>query len=157
MFADKGRCSRIRIPVSVTNIVIGNQKQSSEVWNQANSVAFSIQLDSSREEQAWVDVGGTNCLLNIQPPRKEPDPKIPCLNWCPVVPWRGTFIPVIPFWAKFLGSIAGSVVVCRFRTSGPDLNIKVFLSLGWSTGLVSMCPHDGCCQLRELMKFWCRN
>ena len=81
MFADKEKCSGIRILVSVTNTVVGNQKQGSEVWNAADSVAFSIQLDSSHEEQTWMDVDTASCLLNIlRPLRKEPHPEIPCFN-----------------------------------------------------------------------------
>lgn len=91
-----------------------------------------------------MDVDTASCLLNIlRPLRKEPHPEIPCLDWCPGVPGKGPFIPAIPFWANFLGSVVSSVAVCRFRTLGPDLNTKVFFffSPGWSTGLVSMCPH----------------
>ena len=111
----------------MTNTVVGNQKQGSEVWNPADSVAFSIQLDSSHEEQTWMDVDTASCLLNIlRPLRKEPHPEIPCLDWCPGVPGKGPFIPAIPFWANFLGSVVSSVAVCRFRTLGPDLNTKVF-------------------------------
>lgn len=130
IFADKERYSGITILVSVTNTVVGNHKQGSEVWNPADSVAFSIQLDSSHEEQTWMDVDTASCLLNIlRPLRKEPHPEIPCLDWCPGVPGKGPFIPAIPFWANLLGSVVSSVVVCSFRTLGPDLNTKVFFFL----------------------------
>ena len=90
-----------------------------------------------------MDVDTARCLLNIlRPLRKEPHPEIPCLDWCPGVPGKGPFIPAIPFWANLLGSVVSSVVVCSFRTLGPDLNTKVFFfSPGWSTSLVSVCPH----------------
>ena len=118
-------------------------------------IAFSIQLDSSHEEQTWMDVDTACCLLNIlRPLRKEPHPEIPCLDWCPGVPGKGPFIPAIPFWANFLGSVVSSVVVCRFRALGPDLNTKVYFFFPQGGPLAwSLCAHMECCPLREFMKF----
>lgn len=112
-------------------------------WQPPNLPPYVSQEKGHRMEcggQTWID-GGASCLLNIKPPRKEPSPETPCLRWGPVVPWRGASIPVVPFWAGFLGSIWSSVAACRFRTLGPDPDIKVFLTPRWSTGLGSMCPH----------------
>lgn len=93
LFADKGKHSRIRILVSVTNIFIGNQKQCSEIWTQEGSVAFSIKFDSCHEGYRWVHDGGAS----LQPLRNPMPQMVP----------SGALqknIVVIPFWAHFLGS-----------------------------------------------------
>lgn len=104
MFADKGKPSQSRILVSVTKIFIRNQKQSSEVQNQAGSVAFSIKFDSSH--------GGTSmgrCWWSkLSSEYTASEKGILSRNPMSQVVPSGALernIPVIPFWANFLGSI----------------------------------------------------
>lgn len=131
MFADKGKHSRVRILVSVSNSFISFQKSETEQWsmNSGRLCSFfnKIWLFS------WEIKVGRWWWSEFSPEHTTSERGTVSRNPMPQMVPSGALeknILVIPFWAHFLRSTE-SWAVCGFRTLGPDLNIKVFVSPRW--------------------------